>query len=250
MFAVIKTGGKQYKVASGDVLVVEKLAAEAGETVQFNDVLMLGGDNPAVGDPMVDGAAVQAEVVGQGRGKKIYSFKKRRRKHGSQRLKGHRQYLTTLKVTDILSSGADKTGVKTALGAASSGAMAAAAASAEPSKAVKDAEPAEKKPTKTKEAAEKKPVEADEPAAAVEGVKPGNLLDEAQGEPDDLTQISGVGPKLLTKLNENGVYHFWQIAAWGPEEISWMDDKLSFKGRIDRDGWIEQADKMSGEKTK
>ena len=117
MFAVLKTGGKQYKVAKDDVLVVEKLAAEAGETVQFNDILMLGGDSPTVGTPTIDGAAVQAEVVEQGRGPKLLNLKRRRRKHGSRRLKGHRQYLTTVKITDILASGGADTGVKPALGA-------------------------------------------------------------------------------------------------------------------------------------
>lgn len=106
MFAVLKTGGKQYKVASGDVLVVEKLAASPGESVEFNEVLMLGGDGVTVGSPFVDGAAVTAEVLEQGRGEKVINFKRRRRKHGSRRLKGHRQYITTVKVTDILVNGA------------------------------------------------------------------------------------------------------------------------------------------------
>ena len=83
MFAVMKTGGKQYKVQSGDMLRVEKLAADAGETVQFNEILMLGGDKTVVGAPMVDGAAVQAEVVDQIKGEKVINFVKRRRKHGS-----------------------------------------------------------------------------------------------------------------------------------------------------------------------
>ena len=117
MFAVLKTGGKQYRVQSGDVLRVEKLAADAGDTVQFNEVLMVGGDEPVVGAPLVQGAAVQAEVIEQFRGEKVIHFVKRRRKHGSQRTKGHRQYLTLIRVTDILASGADSTGVKAALGA-------------------------------------------------------------------------------------------------------------------------------------
>ena len=143
MFAVIKTGGKQYKVASGDVLTVEKLAADAGETVQFNDVLMLGGESTTVGSPTVDGAAVQAEVLEQGRGPKLLNLKRRRRKHSSRRLKGHRQYLTTVKVTDILAAGADATGVKAALGAASAGAIAAAAPAAEPKAVAKEDSAAE-----------------------------------------------------------------------------------------------------------
>ena len=130
MFAVLKTGGKQYKVSSGDMLRVEKLAADAGEKVQFNEILMLGGDTPVVGAPLVDGAAVQAEVVDQIKGDKVIHFVKRRRKHGSQRTKGHRQQLTVLRVTDILSKGGDKSGVKAAIGAGSVAAVAVAAATA------------------------------------------------------------------------------------------------------------------------
>ena len=114
MFAVLKTGGKQYKVASGDVLRVEKLAAEAGDTVQFNDILMIGD---AIGAPLVEGAGVQAEVIDQIKGEKVINFVRRRRKHSSKRTKGHRQQLTLLRVTDILASGADASGVKAAIGA-------------------------------------------------------------------------------------------------------------------------------------
>ena len=128
MFAVMKTGGKQYKVQSGDTLRVEKLAADAGETVQFNDILMLGGDTTVVGAPFVAGAAVQAEVIDQVKGDKLIHFVKRRRKHSSQRTKGHRQKLTLVRVTEILAEGADATGVKAALGAGSAPKAAAPAA--------------------------------------------------------------------------------------------------------------------------
>ena len=128
MFAVLKTGGKQYKVQSGDTLRVEKLAADAGETVQFNDILMLGGDTTVVGAPFVAGAAVQAEVIDQVKGDKLIHFVKRRRKHSSQRTKGHRQKLTLVRVTEILAEGADATGVKAALGAGSAPKAAAPAA--------------------------------------------------------------------------------------------------------------------------
>ncbi|MDA0188571.1 MAG: 50S ribosomal protein L21, partial [Proteobacteria bacterium] len=102
MFAVLKTGGKQYKVQAGDVVRVERLAAEAGETVQFNEILMLGGDKPSVGSPMITGAAVQATVIDQIKGEKLIHYVKRRRKHSSQRTKGHRQKLTLIRVTEIL----------------------------------------------------------------------------------------------------------------------------------------------------
>ncbi|WP_273508748.1 50S ribosomal protein L21 [Planktotalea frisia] len=244
MFAVMKTGGKQYKVQSGDMLRVEKLAADAGETVQFNEILMLGGDKTVVGAPMVDGAAVQAEVVDQIKGEKVINFVKRRRKHGSQRTKGHRQKLTLVRIGDILASGGDKSGVKAAIGAGSVAgvAVAAVAAKAAPKKAA-----APKKEAAPKKAAAPKAAAA-APAAEVAGVEPANLLKEARGGvADDLKRISGVGPKLEGTLHEIGVFHFDQIAAWGPAEISYMDDRLSFKGRIERDDWIAQATQFAAE---
>ena len=101
MYAVIKTGGKQYRVAANDTLEVEKIAGEAGATVEFTEVLMLGGDSPKIGAPLVSGAKVTAEVVKQGRGDKVIAFKKRRRKN-SRRKRGHRQELTTVKIKDII----------------------------------------------------------------------------------------------------------------------------------------------------
>jgi len=128
MFAVLKTGGKQYKVQAGDILRVEKLAADAGETIQFNDILMLGGDAPVVGVPFVEGAAVQAEVIDQIKGEKLIHFVKRRRKHSSKRTKGHRQKLTLVRITEIMASGADASGVKVATGKDASAAKANAPA--------------------------------------------------------------------------------------------------------------------------
>ncbi len=118
MFAVLKTGGKQYKVQAGDVLRIEKLAAIAGDKIQFNDILMVGGETLTVGLPFVAGAAVQAEVIEQIKGEKVIHFVKRRRKHSSQRTKGHRQHLTLVRVTEVLAAGADATGVMAATGTA------------------------------------------------------------------------------------------------------------------------------------
>ena len=102
MYAVIKTGGKQYKVSEGDVLRVEKLSGDAGEMVSFDQVLMIGDDKSStVGKPYVKGAEVQATVLEQTRGDKVIVFKKRRRKN-SRRKNGHRQLLTVLRVTDVL----------------------------------------------------------------------------------------------------------------------------------------------------
>jgi large subunit ribosomal protein L21 len=103
MYAVIKTGGKQYRVAADDVLTVEKLAGEPGAKIEFGEVLMVGGNGAGVkiGAPLVSGALVKAEVVEQGRGPKVIAFKKRRRKN-SRRKRGHRQELTTVKITEII----------------------------------------------------------------------------------------------------------------------------------------------------
>lgn len=101
MFAVIKTGGKQYRVAADDVLEIEKLDAEPGATVTFDDVLLVSGEaGTTVGTPVVAGATVTAEVVEQTRGPKVISFKKRRRQN-SKRKRGHRQDLTVVKITTI-----------------------------------------------------------------------------------------------------------------------------------------------------
>jgi large subunit ribosomal protein L21 len=104
MFAVFKTGGKQYRVAADDVLEVDKIKGEPGEIVEFGEVLLLGGDNVTLGAPTVVGATVAAEVVEQARGPKIIAFKKRRRKN-SRRKRGHRQDYTRIRIVEILTEG-------------------------------------------------------------------------------------------------------------------------------------------------
>lgn len=225
MFAVLKTGGKQYRVKSGDILRVEKLAADAGDTVQFNDILMVGS---TVGTPLVDDAAVQAEVVDQIKGDKVIHFVRRRRKHSSKRTKGHRQQLTVVKVTEILEKGAAKSGVMAAIGAGS----APKTAEAKPA-AAKKAKPAPK--AEAKPAAEKAPPKAAAKPAKAEGA-------------DDLKKLSGVGPALEKKLHEAGITSFAQIAAWTEEDIAAFDEKLNFKGRIEREGWVDQAKTFAAEK--
>ncbi|MEM9870773.1 MAG: 50S ribosomal protein L21 [Pseudomonadota bacterium] len=226
MFAVLKTGGKQYKVQSGDTLRVEKLAANAGDTVQFNHVLMIGGDAPQVGSPVVEDAGVQAQVIEQIKGPKTINFVKRRRKHSSKRTKGHRQQLTLVRITEILAKGAGKSGVMSAENGAGFG-VAVAAPTAAPKKAKKAAAPKADAPkAEEKKAAPKKAAKADTAG-------------------DDLKQLSGVGPALEKKLHEAGVTTFAQIAAWTPEDVAAMDEKLSFKGRIEREGWIAQAEELA-----
>ncbi len=167
MYAVIRTGGKQYKVAPQDVLQIEKIEGAAGDAVQFPDVLMIGGEGePKVGAPLIAGAAVSAEVVEQGRGPKIIIFKKRRRQN-YRRKRGHRQDLTTVRILDIL------TDVKVAAPEAKESKPAPA-----PEAEAKPAKPRAKKP-----AAEAAPeAEAKAPAAEGEVKKPKAAKPKAAGE--------------------------------------------------------------------
>jgi large subunit ribosomal protein L21 len=108
MFAVIKTGGRQFRVAPDDVLEIGKIAGDVGTIVQLSEVLMVGGDTPVLGTPVVAGASVAAEVLSHKRGPKVISFKKRRRKN-SRRKRGYRDELTLLRVTEILTDNATPT---------------------------------------------------------------------------------------------------------------------------------------------
>ncbi len=163
MFAVIKTGGKQYKVAPNDVLRVEKIAGEPGDTVELGAVLAIGGEaGVTLGAPLVEGAMVAAEVVEQGRADKIIVFKKKRRKNHRRR-NGHRQHETVLRVTEILTDGkkprkaASKAKAAKAAPAKADPAPEAAvpAAKAAPKKAAAKKAPAEKAPAKKKAAPKK-----------------------------------------------------------------------------------------------
>jgi len=225
MFAVLKTGGKQYRVQSGDILRVEKLAADAGEKIQFNDVLMVGSN---IGTPTIAGAAVQADVIDQIKGEKVIHFVKRRRKHSSKRTKGHRQKLTLVRITDILEKGGDKSGVKAAVGAGSVSVAAVAVA----------------KPAKKADAKKAAPKKAEAKAEAPKKAAPKKAAPKAAAA-DDLKQLSGVGPALEKKLNAAGVTTFAQVAGWKKADVADMDEKLSFKGRIEREGWVAQAKNLA-----
>jgi len=159
MFAVIKTGGKQYKVAPNDVLRVEKLAGEPGDLIEFGAVLAIGGEaGVTLGVPLVEGAMVAAEVVEQGRADKIIVFKKKRRKNHRRR-NGHRQHETVLRVTEILTDGKKPSKAKVVKAEPAPEAEAAPAAKAAPKKAAAKKAPAEKAPAKKaapKKAAAKK----------------------------------------------------------------------------------------------
>ncbi len=223
MFAVIKTGGKQYRVAENDIIKIEKLSGEAGDAVAFEHVLMVGSEaDPAVGTPLVEGATVTGEVVRQGRAAKIIVFKKKRRKK-YRRTAGHRQYLTEVRITGILTGGAKP----------------------KPKKAV--AKPKAEKAAKSDPVAEAKAAPKSKPAAKTETApKPKTgagkaLFDTPDGPADDLKKISGVGPVLEKKLNALGITKYGQVAAFTAKDIAQVDESLSFKGRIEREDWLSQA---------
>ena len=149
MYAVVKTGGKQYRVTKDDTILVEKLDADEGQTVTLSDVMLLGdGDKVTVGTPVVADASVEAQVVSQTRGPKIIIFRRKRRKN-HRRTQGHRQDLTLLKITDINTSG-KKAATPAKKAAAKAEAKPAAKKEAVPAK--KAAAKAEAKPAAKKEA--------------------------------------------------------------------------------------------------
>lgn len=170
MYAVVQTGGKQYRITAGSVIEVEKLAGTAGENLALNDVLALsGGGKVLLGSPLLAGASVEAQIIKQGKGDKVIIFKKKRR-HNYRRKNGHRQFVTTLHITKILFNGAEVAKAEPRALKAETGATAPAAAKkvAKPAaekKPVAAKKPAAKKAASPKAAAEKKPAAAKKPAA-------------------------------------------------------------------------------------
>lgn len=248
MFAVFKTGGKQYRVAAEDELKIEKIEADTGEIVTFKDVLMVGGAGaPLIGSPIVEGASVAAEVVDQGRDKTVIIFKKRRRQN-SRRRNGHRQHYTLVRVTEILTDG--KAPSKKA-------APKPAAVEAEEPAASEEETVVETVVEETAAAApvSEAPAEADVVEAATAEEAPAEdagddteltpLFDAPEGDADDLKKISGVGPVLEKKLNALGITQYAQVAAFSADDIARVDEVLNFKGRIERENWIEQAKSLA-----
>jgi large subunit ribosomal protein L21 len=205
MYAVIRTGGKQYRVAPDDVIEIERLGAKAGDQVEFSEVLMIAGDGAiSFGAPLIAGAKVAGEVTALTRGPKLVIFKEKRRKH-FRRKNGHRQDLMEVRITEILTDG--------------------------------------RKPTRSAEQAPAEAPVAAEPAAAAEQA----ATPPSTSGGDNLSLISGVGPKIRQSLNELGYTRFDQIAALTPDEIEAIETALKSKGRVARDEWIAQArDLMQG----
>jgi len=206
MFAVIKTGGKQYKVAQDDVITVEKLAAEAGSEFVFDNVLMIGeGEKVDMGEPSLAGAQVVGEVVEQTRADKVVTVKKRQRNTYRRKL-GHRQHQTVVRITDILAKGGKKV----------------AAAKAAPKKA--EAPKAEAKKEAPKAA----------PKAAAPKAAP------AAAKADDLTKLTGVGKVAAGKLVDAGFTSFSQLAALTDAQFAELDTNV-FKGRVPFDQIVAES---------
>ena len=223
MYAIIKTGGKQYRVAPEDLIKVEKLAGAPGDQIVITDVLMVAAEaGVEVGAPYVDGASVACELVEHVRGPKIIIFKKKRRKH-YRRKKGHRQDLSVLRVTDILTGGKKPAAAKPEKKAAPKPKAAPAAPAADVEK------------------------RAEEIKAKLKKGEAVALFEAPAGEPDDLKLISGVGPVIEKKLHALGVKKFSQVAAFTKDNIALVDAVLAFKGRIERDDWVSQAKKLAAE---
>lgn len=205
MYAVIKTGGKQYRVAANDKILVEKLEGASGDHVTFGEVLMVGtGGSVEIGAPFVAGATVVGEIEKQARGPHLIIFKKRRRKHYRRR-NGHRQDLTAITITEILTGGAKPSGKK----------------------------------------AEKKVAAPKSEAKAEAEAKPAKLADvPADGKSDDISLIGGIGPKMEQGMRELGYNTFAQIAAMSEADVHKAEEHLKQKGRFAREEWIEQAKEL------
>ncbi len=219
MFAVIKTGGKQYRVAANDMLKIEKVEGQVGDIVEIGHVLAHGeGDNVTLGAPFIEGALVTAEVVAQGKARTVIAFKKRRRQN-SRRTRGHRQLLTTVRISEILTDGA------------------------KPSKKKAEAKPAAKKeeaPAK----AEAAPKAAEAPKSEDKAARAAPLFKAPKGKGDDLTTIKGIGPVAAKDLHEQGITTFAQMAALTDDEIATIDAAMPFSTAQIED-WREQAKELA-----
>ena len=248
MYAVIRTGGKQYRVAPDDIVKIEKVEAAEGDVIELPEVLMIGKDgaDPQLGAPTIEGARVAAEVLEQGRGEKIIIFKKKRRKN-HRRKNGHRQHLTTIRVLEVLEASQKTQKARKAASALSKARTSpdegtpTAPVKQTTSKKAETASADTSGKTETRKGSKK--TSENTPASGVF-----EKLSAPQGEPDNLKALPGVGAKLAEKLNEYGIFHFHQLAAMSEEDVNEMDAALSLRGRATRDDWISQAKQMLDEK--
>lgn len=235
MHAVIRTGGKQYRVAAEDVIRIEKVMGDEGDVVVFDEVLAVGSE---LGAPLVSGASVAGRVVAQARADKIIVFKKKRRQN-YRRKKGHRQDLTIIRIEEILTGGKKASTAKKA--APKKEAPKKDELKKDDAKA--EAKPAAKAEAPKAEAKAEKPAakKADDKKTEDKAADAAPMFKRPDGDPDDLKKISGVGPVLEKKLHALGITKFAQIAAFTKDDIAKVDEELNFKGRIERDDWLGQA---------
>lgn len=229
MFAVIKTGGKQYKVAEGDEIVIEKLAADAGESVTFESVLMLGdGKKVTIGEPVVSGASVVGTVAEQRKGAKVIIMKKRQR-NTYRRKKGHRQLETVVTIESILADGKKTPAKKTA------------AKKAAPKK---DEAPKKEAAPKAKAAAKKPAAKKDEAAKPAAKKAPAKKA-AAPAKADDLTKMKGLGKVFAGKLEAEGITTFAQIAKMKKADIEALEEKIGAAGKFESNDWVAQAKELA-----
>lgn len=246
-FAVIKTGGKQYKVAANDVVKIEKIAGEAGDVVTFDEVLMVGeGSDVTVGSPLVSGALVAGHFVSTDKQRTVIIQKKHRRQHFDRR-NGHRQLLSTVRITEILIGGNKPTIGPNEDMKARAAARAEAAGAVSSGRGRAASAGAEAKPAAARKTAKVAPAAEDAAEAAPEAKnaakpKAAPKAKVAAGEfVDDLKLIGGVGPAMEKKLQEAGITSLKEIAAWSADDVAKFDEQLAFHGRIDREDWVGQA---------
>lgn len=215
MFAVIKTGGKQFRVAANDTITTAKIEGNPGDTVAFGTVLMLtDGEKTTLDAKALGEITVAAEIVEQARGEKVIAFKKRRRQN-SKRKRGFRAELTVIRITDILTGGKKPEMKK---GDASAVALKAASGA-----------------TKGKA----------EPKAAKAKASEAKAADKAETlDASNLSLISGVGPTIEKKLRAAGITSWNDIAAWSDEDVAKWDEELKLRGRATREEWVEQAKEL------
>ena len=212
MFAVIKTGGKQFRVTANDRITTAKIEGNPGDTVAFGTVLMLtDGEKTTLDAKALSEITVAAEIVEQARGDKVIAFKKRRRQN-SKRKRGFRAELTVIRITDILTGGK-----KPEMKKGEASPVALKAASSE---------------TNGKATAKAAP-KAAKAAAAAEALDASNL-----------SLISGVGPTIEKKLRAAGITSWNDIASWSEADIAKWDEELKLRGRATREEWVEQAKEL------
>lgn len=241
MHAVIRTGGKQYRVAEQDVIRIEKIVGDEGEVVLFGEVLAVGKE---LGTPVVSGASVAGRVIAQTRDGKIVILKKKRRKN-YRRKQGHRQDLTIVRIEEILTGGRKPSAAKKK--AAKKSAAKAPKSEAEPKAEPEAPEPkAPKTEAKAEAGAEAPPKAKAPPKTEAPAATDTPMFERPEGEPDDLKKLPGVGPATEKKLNALGIATYAQIAALTAEEIAQVDAALKLKGKIEQDDWPALAKELAG----